>query len=351
MYKFYRKSEKTEENEHGLEIVEGGNPFERPTFLSLLALNMRLRDTNGSISRILELSGVRTPNGEENIPLDQVPVNFLGLSYSEVSPEGRFRKIASGDNFQKISEETISFVHTYILPLISVNGQKRDITECCRNMRNINIMCFCDAIFMVGAMNRILIEEMQKIGFTEEEIDTILSQVCIIPVGTEYSAIEGFIKNIKFTTVFLLDIIDTFGITDSQTISEILGGSKEAFFRSSYAMDMEDDEVSKNSRMLIVDGGGDHDLKSFIHKGVTYPAIIVRLVNAILNNSVRNSKNPDEFIPLDVVIEEQLEKIVEYYTSQEGLSQEEIIASVLQSISYPTSGEIDLDSLDQGFKK
>ena len=82
MYKFYKKVKKSQENKYGLEIVENENPFEQPTFLSMLTLNMKLRDTNGAISRILELSGVRLPYGEENLPLEDIPVNFMSLSYS-----------------------------------------------------------------------------------------------------------------------------------------------------------------------------------------------------------------------------------------------------------------------------
>ena len=350
MYKFYKKCEKTDNNKYGLEKFEGGNPFEKPTFLALLALNTKLRDTNGSISRLLELSGVRTPDGEDNIPLYGVPVNFLGMSYSEPSQDGTFKKVASGDNFVNISDDTIDFVKTYIMPLILENGQKKDITECCKNMRNINIMCFCDALFMIGGINKILMEEMQKIGYTDDEIDAIMSQVCIIPIGTEYTSIKRFIKELKFTTVFLLDITDTFGITDPEIKSSIMGNNKEVCYNSSFAMDLHENEVCKNSKMLIADGGGEHSLKSFIHKGNAFPAIIIKLVNAILNNSVMNNSS-DSYVPLNEIIEKYIDKLFDYYSTQDGLSKEEIIDTALQSIRYPVDGIIDLDYSEQELKQ
>ncbi len=346
MYKFYRKVEKSPENEYGIEISESGNPFEQPTFLSMLALNMRLRDTNGAISRILELSGVRFPNGEQNISMEDVPVNFMSLSYSELSGD-RFNKIAANDNIVEIDEDTRDFVLKYMLPLVSNNGQKRDINECLRNMRNINIMCFCDAIFPIKSMSLVLTEEMQKIGYTEEEIDNILSQVCIFPIGTEAPCINALISDIKFTTVFLLDIRDSFGITDENTLQNIFGPTNsEVLYRTSDALELPPEKVCKNSRMLLVNDDGDHDLKSFIRKGKAFPSIIIKFINDVLNNSIINKNNPKEFISIDVVIDRLKLICDEYIEGKKDVSKEDLLAEVFQNLNYHLS-----DDLSQGIVK
>lgn len=345
MYKFYKKVEKSEENEHGLEVVEGINPFEQPTFLSMLALNLRLRDTNGAISRILEFSGVRLPNGENNIPMEEVPVNFMSLAYSE-EIDGRFRKIAAGDNTVKIDDDTRSFVLQYMLPLVSNNGQKRDIGECLRNMRNINIMCYCDAIYPIRSMSLILTEEMHKLGYTEEEIDNILSQVCILPIGTEYPSINALISDIKFTTVFVLDIQDSFGITDEGALQSIFGSNSEVCYSTAEALEIPAEKVCKNSKMLLARDDGEHDFKKFIHKGRAFPAITIKLINAILNNSIINKNNPDGFIPIDVIIDRLDQLCEDYIEGKKDVGQEDLLVEVLQSVSYQPG-----EDLSQGIKK
>lgn len=345
MYKFYRKVEKSQENEHGLEIVENGNPFEQPTFLSMLALNMKLRDTNGAISRILELAGIRLPNGEENIPMEDVPVNFMSLAYSEAVGD-EFPKIAAHDNNVKTDEDTRSFVITYMLPLVSNNGQKRDINECLRNMRNINIMCYCDAIYPIKSMSLILTEEMRKLNFTDEEIDNILSQVCIFPVATEEAVIYASISDIKFTTVFILDIKDSFCITDENILQSIFGSNSEVGYYTSVALELPPEKVCKNSRMLLVHDDGKHDLKSFIHKGRAFPAIIIKFINAILNNSIINKNNPNDFISIDVVINTFEQLCDDYIEDKKDVSQLDLLVEILQNLSYQPA-----DNLSIGIKK
>ncbi len=342
MYRFYRKVEKSPDNEHGLELVENRNPFEQPIFLSMLALNMKLRDTNGAISRILELSGVRFPNGEENIHMEDVPVNFMSLSYSEPTDD-RFPKIASNDNLVKIDEDTRSFVLNYMLPLVSNNGQKRDINECLRNMRNINIMCYCDAIYPIRSMSMVLTEEMRKLNFTDEETDSSLSHVCIFPVGTESPSIDAVISDIKFTTVFILDIEDSFGISDEASLQNIFGSNTETCYYTSTALELPQEKVCKNSRMLLVHDNGEHDLKSFIHKGRAFPAILIKVINDILNNSIINKNNTDVFVPIDVVIDRIKLICDDYIEGKKDLSKGELLVEVFQNLNYH-SGE----NLSQG---
>ncbi len=338
MYKFYRKVEKSPENEHGLEIVENGNPFEQPTFLSMLALNMKLRDTNGAISRILELSGVRFPNGEENLHMEDIPVNFMSLSYSEATSD-EFSKVAPGDNCVKIDKDTKSFVINYMLPLVSNNGQKKDINECLRNMRNINIMCYCDAIYPIRSMSLVLTEEMHKLNFTDDEINSILSQVCILPIGTEAPSIDALISDIKFTTIFILDIEDSFGITDEKTLQNIFGSNSEIIEYTSTVLELPSEKVCKNSRMLLVHADGKHELKSFIHKGRAFPAIIIKLINDVLNNSITNN-NTNNFIPIDIVINNFEQLCDNYIKDKKDVSQPDLLVEVLKNINYQTVNDL-----------
>ena len=308
MYHFYKKTEKTEENEFGLEMVDDDiNPFEEPTFLSLLAINSRLRDTNGSISRILELAGVRKPNGEENLSLEETPINFLGLAYGELRDHEQFKKRSSYDNQVKTDPETIEFVDKYLMPLLVNNGQKIGIDECMKNMRNINIMCYCDAFLQVKAMNDVLIERMNDIGYSEEEIDSILSQVCVIPIGTEETTFMVCLTNLKFTTLTILDYIDTYGPYDEEKIKTYFGENKEGLFDIEYATGLPKEKINTDSKFLVALSDGDHDLTVFIKKGIAFPSIIIESINAILNNSIDN--NNGNSIPLSFVMNKIIPEI------------------------------------------
>ena len=341
MFRFYRKVDKSEENEYGIELVEDENPFEKPIFLSLLALNQQIRDTNGSISRALEFAGIRLPSGEDSMPLKDIPVDFLGLSYGELVGI-KFKKMASGDSLASASRGTEEFVKKYMFPLISADGKKRSVDECRKNMRNINIMCFCDALIMVSSMNKTLVNEMSRLGFSEEEIDDILSQVCIIPVGTEYSTIKSVVSDLKFTTLFVLDIKDSFGISNEESLKKLFGEFRERCFKIKDAFSVSGDGVNKNSRLLIANDDGNHSLSSFIHKGKTFPSIIVKTVSGILNNSISNN-NSDMFIPLDSIVGDALDQVCETLIGmRREETKEDLLSDTLSRVTYPSKEEISI---------
>lgn len=337
MYKLYKKVEKSDENGYGIIPIDEENPFEKPSFLSLLALNFRLRDTNGSISRILELAGVRTPEGEERISVDEIPINFLGLSYDDKENEfGKYSCFSSDDSTRKIDDKTRQFVIRYLLPLLIENGQKKNIDECRKNMRNINIMCYCDALFMVSSMNKVLVEEMTNLGFSQEEISDILSQVCIFPIGAEYYPMKSCLTNMRFTTICILDMSDSFGQRDEEELRTIFGDYKEGLFSAQTELEIPKDQINLDSRMIVVNDDGRHDLPSFIKKGIAFPSIIIKTINTILNNSVTNN-NGQEFVPLSVVINQDLPQISSSLLEAEkkGISKNDLLSITLESISYP----------------
>ena len=86
--------------------------------------------------------------------------------------------------------------------------------------------------------------------------------------------------------------------------------------------------------MLLVNDNGIHELKSFIHKGKAFPAIIIKFINAILNNSISNKNNSEVFISIDEVIN-KLELICDdFIEGKKNVSKDELIVEVLQSLSY-----------------
>ena len=333
MYTLYQKVEKRPENEFGIKQVTSETPFGQPIFLSLLALNDGIKATNGSINRILELAGVRKPNGEENLPLDEQPITYMGLMYSEESNE-RIEKCASGDNSQRISEDTRSFTIKNILPLLSKDGKKRNTIECCRNMRNINIMCYCDALYMISSMNKVLIEEMINLQFTQEEINEILSQICILSIGAEYGTLIHCLKDLKFTSIIIADAKDSFGMNDKAR-EYIFSADKEVYFNAKDLFKTEDERKNeKNSRVLCVNDDGEHSLKTFIHKGIAFPAMIIEITNAILNNSLIN--NSAEYKPINETLNKTIPEIIEACLEQErlGISKDEMTQNALKKITY-----------------
>ena len=106
--------------------------------------------------------------------LDGFPVTLLAM---EKDSNGTDRNARS---FQLVNQ----FITRYIVPLISENDQKIDVTQAMKKMRNVNIMTYCDGTLFTQELEDTLLERMEVIGYSSEEAKQIQSQMAILPIAT-----------------------------------------------------------------------------------------------------------------------------------------------------------------------
>ena len=189
-YEVYKAKPRDEKNLYGQIKTENVNG---PCCFCISAGGIaNLTNVFGTTKICMEIGGVWTRGDTcDRFELGTVPVEYLSLTVNT-------------QNKDKTEEErTDQFVTQYLLPLIANNGRKIDCTQAMKNMRNINMMSYCDGTLVVQAIERNLLNKMQELGYTDEECKKILSQVCVFPIATNQ------LKGIKmFTYIAFRDFND-----------------------------------------------------------------------------------------------------------------------------------------------
>lgn len=278
MYKLYEKVPKSKENLYGQrEIKESENPFlEGPCLLCISAGGISMnRNVFGTTKEGIKMARMRV-RGQKNAGFDlkDFPVKFLSLKYDTIGEEKNTTE----------KEKIDAFVNQYLQSLIANNGQKIDCIQAMKNMRNINIMSYCDGTKLVQNIEENLTEKMQKLGYTDEEIRNIQSQMCMFPIATYRLA--GMQKS---TCISFKDIHDT-EVNDNVTKEE-----NDLVEQSIIGEDIF--KYSENEMAYLFSGDGTHSLSKYTSDGIAMPVCLSSAISKALENSILNSSGKD-FVPI-----------------------------------------------------
>lgn len=200
MLELYKRVPKSEEYLYGSrKIQDEENPFlDGPCMLCISAQPSLPKSIFGITKYGMAMARLRTrDNAGAKIDLEDFPVSFLSIK---------------GREDKKIIEE---FVDKYFLPLVSKGGSTIQLSEAMKNIRNINILSYCDGTYRMKAMIETLNSRMREIGYREQECSDILSQACVFPIATEID-----ISNLKTTCVCFHDLNDDEVMINPDNISE-----------------------------------------------------------------------------------------------------------------------------------
>ena len=318
MYILYKKVPKNESNLRGIELVkEDENPFmDGPCLLCVSAQydNSVAKKSNfGIVKEAMKMMRMRVRNiYNAGFDLDGFPVTFLAM---EKDSNGTDRNARS---FQLVNQ----FITRYIVPLISENDQKIDVTQAMKKMRNVNIMTYCDGTLFTQELEDTLLERMEVIGYSSEEAKQIQSQMAILPIATmrlygdNKSTIFSF-KDINDGEIRLSgdDITpEVQRIIEESPTKEVLFKRKERDYRFCYS------------------GNGAHRLKKYTTDGVALPACVGAAFGYVLENAIENSRS-DTLVELKASdIADSMEEYLQL--AIDGKSQEEIIEVLDSKLSY-----------------
>ena len=318
MYILYKKVPKNESNLRGIEQVkEDENPFmDGPCLLCVSAQydNSVAKKSNfGIVKEAMKMMRMRVRNiYNAGFDLDGFPVTLLAM---EKDSNGTDRNARS---FQLVNQ----FITRYIVPLISENDQKIDVTQAMKKMRNVNIMTYCDGTLFTQELEDTLLEKMEVIGYSSEEAKQIQSQMAILPIATmrlygdNKSTIFSF-KDINDGEIRLSgdDITpEVQRIIEESPTKEVLFKRKERDYRFCYS------------------GNGAHRLKKYTTDGVALPACVGAAFGYVLENAIENSRS-DTLVELKASdIADSMEEYLQL--AIDGKSQEEIIEVLDSKLSY-----------------
>lgn len=326
MYQLYEKVPKTKEYIYGSKPIEQEtNPFlEGPCFLCISAQNTREKSVFGITKEGMKMARLRVRN-EPNARYDlrQFPIKFLSI---------RLEK----DEQELTEEQNIEiFIKTYLEPLISQNGEKVELNKAMKNIRNVNIMSYCDGTLFAQQIEDTLLEQMKNLGYSDIECEKIISQMCMFPIATY--RLDG---NQKSTCISFKDI------NDGEVYDEINENYEETVKKSSIGENII--KLSDNELAYLVDGTGVHDIKEYSRTGKALSVSLSSVISKALQNSIENS-NSDKFIPINIkILTEDLENIMN--EAEQGKSVEKLMQQLDEKIQYKGAkklSEYEIELLDQ----
>ena len=339
MYQIYQKVPKTQEYIYGSKILNNEeNPFiDSPCLLCISPQhdNYRIKLANksnfGVTKEAMKMARIRVRNYKNaGFYLENFPVKFLSMQLDDrdetdiLTPDERIEK----------------FVEKYFFPLISKDNKKIEIIEAMKNMRNVNLMSYCDGTEFVQKIENILLNKMKELGYSNEECEQIQSQMCMFPIAT--NRLE---KKQKSTCISFKDINDD-EVNDNVTEEE-----KEIVKKSTIEEALI--KHSNNEYEYLFNGDGNHKLKNYTIIDRIMPVFLSSVITKALENSIRNFSNSD-FLPISAeMLTEDFEKIIE--SSKNGKNPEELMQELDKNLQYGgakhlSDKEIELlDKLDESY--
>lgn len=324
MYKLYEKVPKTDEYEYGIKAMEEDkNPFkEGPCLLSLIAIAMWEKDINGALNQGMEAIRLKTNHNENTgIRIEDFEGKILSLAYSEPSEVTTVKGKKFTGNITRKENLDDEFTQKYLFPLIEEKGKKIDVLQAMKNMRNVNIMTYCSATQSALRMEECLVNRMNELGYSEDEISKIQSQMCVIGYATDVKMRAEFAENkkIKSTCLSFGDVNDG-EVGVSQGIKENVKKNNTIYYDEGYYFHY---------------GNGEHSLKNYILQNDSLSLGISSVLTRAISNSIENHKSA-EFKPLtQELLTQDIEEIIEGI--RQGKKREELIALVDNGINYRNS--------------
>ena len=336
MYKLYKRVPKTKDFMYGVKpIEESENPFlEGPCLLCISGQydNSLAKKSNfGVVKEGMKMARLRV-RGQKNAGFDvkDFPVSFLAIELDKKDEERSMTQ----------EERITEFVTKYFVPLVSVDGKRIDCTKAMKNMRNVNIMSYCNGTKLTQQIEGILIKKMYELGYTEEEITMIQSQMCMFPIATD--RLRGKQKS---TCISFKDIEDE-EVNENVTEEE----EKEV---SSSSIEEELFEYSDTESSYLYRGDGFHSFKKYTEEERAMTVCLSSAISKALENSVENSKGED-FIPISAKkLTSNFKSIMKRFSEKAKIS--ELMTELDKNLTYGGARRLSeyeeelLDQMDEMF--
>lgn len=341
----YKKVKKTEENPYGIELCQDNSFLKKPTLLCISAQNMMPKSVFGIASEGMKVARLRTSESYgAGYSIDEFPANFIAIK----NPNGQ-------DGINEL-------VDKYICSLVIENGHKLDINQAKKNIRNLNIMTYCNGSTTYELIEERLVRRMQEVNYREEEIREILNECAFIAICTsnpyqlsnEKQGKKLEIKDTYATTFQFLDITDL--EIEDETYPERLSNLTSKRITDTNKSYEEILEIVKrdnpfphrvdtkgNKSFYYYIGNGEHNLKEYTNDKSLIGATISSVVTYCLQNSIKNLQS-EELIPLEISkMTNSVNELIE--RKKQGESIESLFSSIDNNLDYPNAKMINKNKM------
>lgn len=264
MIRLYEKVCKTEETPFGIKEVIAENPLKNgPCVITVIATPIFLKEVNGAMRQVADLIN---PDIDNTYDANR---RIFGLGFGNFNEEyGRFSM------FSPSLKDIDEFINKYFVPLFVENFVRLEPLKAMKNFRNINFLTYCNGAKSVLLIERCLKEKMTEVGYSEGEINMILSQIC-------FAAISGnILKNNDTNTLAISfgDVNDYDFENDEKTINGIEEINK-GFIKYDSSIGF---AVSKDSN---------HSFKRHMTEDSDLSKMISCFLNTSIDNAIENKYN------------------------------------------------------------
>lgn len=289
---FVKGSRKIEENENFI--------LNKPTLLCLAAQYGNPKSVFGLTKFGMRVTGLRTRNEyEQGYDLESFPVAFCS---------------AKSD---KPTIDFNEFYENYLKSLIVKEDKKISPLEAAKNLRNLNILSYCDGTTSAVNIVKTLKSEMKKAEYDDKEIDYAISQIGLISLSTDID-----------TSDLGCTVVDFHDINDQEVGNDRIRNTAFENYTEKEGIGVEN---GQRRAEILIKGSGEHYVKEYMEEGKATPACLRKVIGNLLTSSVSTAKGKFEPLTIDRAVEGCKEIQEE---AREGKNKEELLEKVGNTVKY-----------------
>lgn len=261
MIKIYKKVNKTANNPYGCLEITNINDIKNPFLLCISGFDNYNKAVFGLIREGAHAARVYTTQEvAAGFNIDTMPIDFIGYTYVD-------------DKGQKNSHE---LAHCLLLPFIKLHGINYQAMV--KQARKINLFTFDTGVERYIEAEKEMFADLIKEGFSEGEVGTILSQICLLALGTNIDLTNLYATNFMFVDLNDKDIEN----------EELLDYKRVLLEKRSCSMYVPIGE--KDSIFFPFLGAGNHSVKDYLEMQSPSKPAICSMTVFCLQNSLANCK-------------------------------------------------------------
>lgn len=266
-------------------------------------------------------------------------MNVVGIQVRDFNPEGYnldgFPALFCSIKLENSKEDTSKedefqqFYDDYFKCVVEENSQRRNVDDVAKSLRNLNIIGYCNGNERIEKIIQALKTNMNKIGYSKEEIDYAISQIGLVTLATDCDT-----RKIGCTVVDFHDMKDR----------EVSG----KFMHSETGKRLEENETTLEGFQVIDErrveyaliNSDEHSMKHYFKDGVATPACLKKVVSNLLISSINASKGSFKPLTPEQMVEGCAELIQQ---AKSGKSKDEILKSADDTIKFDGARKISKD--------
>ncbi|MBQ9318731.1 MAG: hypothetical protein IJR82_03795 [Bacilli bacterium] len=263
MATFFEKCSKTPDCEFGIKQVDDENVLKQgPCIITVLPTTFLVEHINGSLRQVAKLVN---PDIDTNYNPNR---RILGIGF-------KASYINLGDKIKGLylKFELEKLVKRYFTPLFIENNHRIDCIDVMKNFRNLTFVTYCNGTNLFSYIEYFLKKSMHDVGYKDDEIKLILSQICL-------AAISGTTMNIYGTNTLAFtfgDIMDMNFGTEFDTRVKIY--------------EMGQGFINYNTSVAFaISGDGNHSFKRHMTGDDVLSPMIKKLLEFSLDNALEKNE-------------------------------------------------------------